>query len=259
MSMAYPVRGLADGEVVALEVRPHWASLGWSLVVFIICIAISFGVVISAPSAPSFVGYILLAIVLISGARLGIRMLERRATSIVLTSMRLIYRRGIVGRTTLEIRLERINNISTKYSLMGRLLGFGDLRIDMGGEQGVSVFPYLPRPDAVSSIITEQISQSTQGYNSGGNGNVATPPGPMYSQVAANTGINANYGMTLPTSMDDTPPQGMPQGAFARRDLRNNQGKTLAERLMELDQLHKMGIINEDEFNAKKAQLLQQL
>jgi hypothetical protein len=55
--------------------------------------------------------------------------------------------------------------------------------------------------------------------------------------------------------MNDTPPQGV----FATRDLHSNQNKTLAERLMELDQLRKMGIINEDEFNAKKAQLLQQL
>ncbi len=92
MFMAYPVRGLADGEVVALEVRPHWAYLGWPLVVFIVCIAISLSVVISAPSAPSFVAYILIAIVVLSGVRLGIKMLKRRATSIVLTSIRLIER-----------------------------------------------------------------------------------------------------------------------------------------------------------------------
>lgn len=255
--MAYPVRGLADGEVVALEVRPHWASLGWPLVVFMICIAISLGIVISAPSAPPFVGYILLAIVLLPGIRLGIRMLKRRATTIILTSVRLIERRGIIGRTTLEIRLERINNISTRYPLLGRLFGFGDLRIDMGGEQGVSVFPYLPRPDAVSSIITEQISRPpVQGLpNTAIQGIAATAPNPAWEQAAAGTGMARSYDTTTPSAMNDTPPQGI----FATRDLRNNQDKTLAERLMELDQLRKMGIINEDEFNAKKAQLLQQL
>jgi membrane protein YdbS with pleckstrin-like domain len=255
MFMAYPVRGLADGEVVALEVRPHWAYLGWPLVVFIVCIAISLSVVISAPSAPSFVAYILIAIVVLSGVQLGIKMLKRRATSIVLTSIRLIERQGIIGRSTLEIRLERINNISTRYPLLGRLLGFGDLHIDMGGEQGVSLFSYLPRPDAISSIITEQISRPAQGPNSVLQGTPSTVPNQTWTQAVASTGIGLNYDTTLQASMNDTPPQGV----FATRDLHSNQNKTLAERLMELDQLRKMGIINEDEFNAKKAQLLQQL
>ncbi|MCL5948832.1 MAG: PH domain-containing protein [Actinobacteria bacterium] len=281
--MAYPSRALADGETLVMEVKPHWVSLGWPLVVAALAIAVALMVIVAVPSAPAAVVYILVVLILLAGAWLGFRAMRRAATSIVLTSLRLVERRGVIGRSTLEIRLDRINNVSTRIPLLGRLLGFGDLQVDMGGERGVSVFTYLPKPDSISGLIAEQISYllhsgGTYGQQVPVNGAPANsaPANSTYSsqqrewqQAMDQAGLapgpretisgmqgSGAYGVPAGTMPDDTPPQGV----FGVRDLRGPQRpRTVADRMMELEQLRKMGTITEEEFNAKKAQLLQQL
>jgi len=269
--MAYPSRALADGETMVMEVKPHWVSLGWPLVVVAVAIAIALASVIVFPATPAAVGYVLVVLILLAGAWLGIRAMRRAATSIVLTSLRLIERRGVIGRATLEIRLDRINNVSTRIPLLGRLLGFGDLQVDMGGERGVSVFTCLPKPDSVSGLIAEQVSNLLHGRGAGGQPAPASSDQrqQQWQQAADQAGVapsagqasGGDQGSTLYAVRDGTLPDNTPpQGIFGVRDLRGPQRpRTVADRLMELEQLHKMGTISDEEFRAKKAQLLQQL
>ncbi|MHB8263038.1 MAG: SHOCT domain-containing protein [Acidimicrobiales bacterium] len=276
--VAFPSRALADGEIMVMEVKPHWVTLGWPLVVAALAIVGALVSAVAFPSTPAAVGYVLVIVILLAGAWLGIRAMRRATTSIVLTSLRLIERRGVIGRATLEIRLDRINNVSTRIPLIGRLLGFGDLQVDMGGERGVSVFTCLPKPDSISSLIAEQVSNLLHRSGAYGQTTSAAPVSAnqrqqQWQQAADQAGIvssagqssgqpasddrgGTHYGVREGALPDDTPPQGI----FGVRDLRGPQGsRTVADRLMELDQLRKMGAVSDEEFNAKKAQLLQQL
>ncbi len=78
----------------------------------------------------------------------------------------------------------------------------------------------------------------------------AVPPGPAYypqPTYAQPTYVQPTYAQpTYPQPAPAAPP---PAPA----------GQTVADRLMQLDQLRQRGILSESEFQAKKAELLQQL
>jgi len=262
--MPLPRKLLTEGESVVVELRPTWLVLGWPLVVTIAAAAIAVLVVVSFPTAPVGVGYVLLALVLVAAGWLGIRALQWHTTGIVLTTSRILERRGVFTRTGVEIRLDRVNELSYRQTLIERIVHTGTLELEVGGETGVVVFAHLPHPAAVQSLVTEQIDALRRGRTAwptpgvpgvlGPSGGIA-PPGPaqpapgFYPQPTYSQPSYAQPSYAQPTYPQSAP--AMPPPAPA--------GQTVADRLMQLDQLRQRGILSESEFQAKKAELLQQL
>jgi membrane protein YdbS with pleckstrin-like domain len=241
--MAYPRRLLTEGEEVVVELRPQWAYLGWPLVAAIAAAVLVVGVDI-AFHPPKAVGDVLLGVLAVALLWLAGRVVRWITTSLVLTTTRLIERSGVFGRRALELRLERINELSYHQSLPGRLFRTGELMVETGGESGDVTFEHVPRPAAFQSLITEQISVFHE------NRRVRFAPpvdaeGPGAPQHA------------------DTPPHGVPAattGAAAAGPGATGAGPpTVADRLMQLGELRRRGIVSAAEFEAKKAQLLEQL
>jgi uncharacterized membrane protein YdbT with pleckstrin-like domain len=63
-----------------------------------------------------------------------------------LTSLRLIEERGIIGKRIMSITLDKVQDISCRFGILGRLLGFGDLEIESAGTYGKIVFSLIPNP-----------------------------------------------------------------------------------------------------------------
>ena len=72
-------------------------------------------------------GLVLLALVLVGGY------VWRMATTYTITNRRLHIKRGIVARKTQEARLERVQNVNTDQSVLGRLLRVGTVDFDTAG------------------------------------------------------------------------------------------------------------------------------
>ncbi|MHB8681971.1 MAG: SHOCT domain-containing protein [Acidimicrobiales bacterium] len=229
--MAFPRRLLTEGEEVVVELHPHWSSLGWPLPVAVAVTAGAVAVGVHWPHAPIAVGYVLLGAVVLAGAVLGARLLRWRNTLLVLTTTRLVERRGVFGRRGLDVRLERLNEISYHQTIGGRILRTGELLVELGGERGVVVFDHVRRPAALASLVHEQIAAS---------GQRAPMPLPPLAGAA----------ISRPRTDDDTPPAGT-----------RSPGPTgdLTRQLVELDELRRRGILSEAEFAAKKAELLDRL
>ena len=157
VGMPFPRRLLTEDEEVVVEIRPHWAFLGRPLVVAVGVVALSIAVMVVFSNAPPAVLYMLLVLVACSALWLVGRLVRWFATSLVVTTTRIVQRSGVFGRTGLELRLERVNQLSYHQSISDRILRTGELHVEMGGETGVVVFDRVPRPAAVQSIITEQI------------------------------------------------------------------------------------------------------
>jgi hypothetical protein len=262
--MPLPRKLLTEGESVVVELRPTWLVLGWPLVVTIAAAALAVLIVVTFPKAPVGVGYVLLALVLAAAAWLGVRALRWHTTSIVLTTNRILERRGVFTRQGIEIRLDRVNELSYRQTLIERVVHTGSLEVEVGGETGVVVFNHLPHPAAVQSLVTEQIDAMRRGRTGwqmgagppgvmGPGGGIAPPgavqpapgfyPQPTYPQPS----------YPQPTYVQPTFPQ-PPVGTS-----NTPSGQTVADRIMQLDQLRQRGILSESEFQAKKAELLQQL
>ncbi|HEY5024907.1 MAG TPA: PH domain-containing protein [Acidimicrobiales bacterium] len=244
--MPFPRRLLTEDEEVVVEIRPHWAFLGKPLVTAVGVVALSIAVMVAFSDAPPALLYVLLILVGCSALWLGGRLVRWFATSLVVTTTRIVQRSGVFGRTGLELRLERVNQLSYHQGILDRILGTGELHVEMGGETGVVVFDRVPRPSAVQSIITEQIDALR---HRAGVGVSAAPARDLFDGAAPNTPRG-----TRPALVDDTPPSGI-----ARLPRTSLGDDSVADRLLQLDELRRRGIVTDAEFAAKKAELLDRL
>lgn len=257
--MPYPPKLLTDGESVVVELRPTWLVLGWPLVASVAAAILAIVILISFPSAPTGVGYFLLALVLVPAAWLGIRALKWHTTSIVLTTTRILERRGVFSRVGVEVRLDRVNELSYRQTLLERIVRTGSLEVEVGGETGVVVFSHLPHPAAVQSLITEQIDamrRARAGWPVSQVVPMVAQQGPPPTSYQAPPSGMQSPGMPPPPQPSPPQPQPMP---IAAQGPPPQPQQTVADRLVQLDQLRQKGILSESEFQQKKLELLQQL
>jgi uncharacterized membrane protein YdbT with pleckstrin-like domain len=83
-------------------------------------------------------------------------------TNFVITSNRLIFRHGLIGKSGIEIPLERVNNVNFNQSVFERILGAGDLLIESGGEDGQQRFTDIRHPARVQNLIHAQMEAHYQ-------------------------------------------------------------------------------------------------
>ena len=247
--MAFPRRLLAEDEEIVLELRPHWSSLGWPLPAFVASVAALVAAVVAWPSGPAAVAYALGALSGLGLLWLIGRGIRRSTTSLVLTTSRLVQRSGILGRRGRDVRLERINEISYHQTLWERLLGTGQLVIEVGGDRGEIAFDHVPQPAALAGELHEQLAALRDGRGGddrrdsrdegrGGRGDWRDDPAPRQGRGGG--------GLRFP---DDTPPSGMPV------DL----PPSVAQQLIDLDELRRRGVLSREEYEEKRARLVDRL
>jgi hypothetical protein len=241
--MPLPRKLLTEGESVVIELRQTWLVLAWPLFFSVCAAALAIAVVIAVPKAPIAVGYLLLAILAVALSWLGFRWLKWRSTAIVLTTARILERRGILSRSGVEIRLDRINELSYRQKLLERIVRTGTLVVECGGETGVVTYDYLPQPGAVQSLVNEQIDSLRR----------AKLPWPQNPTVPQNPAVTPQAGYPLqgayPPQAPNVPPPPPPAPG----------GPTVADRLVQLDELRQRGILTDAEFQQKKVELLRLL
>jgi uncharacterized membrane protein YdbT with pleckstrin-like domain len=149
-----------------------------------------------------------------------LRFLQLRVTHFVLTSDRVIFRHGIMAKRGVEIPLESINAIHFSQRIWERALGLGDLRIDSASVLGVSEFENIRKPNRVQNEIYVQME---------GNENR------KFDRVS--DGINATL-----SAQQAQPAQ-----------------PSLTDQIEKLSELRDRGVLSEEEFQVKKAELLQRM
>jgi uncharacterized membrane protein YdbT with pleckstrin-like domain len=171
-SMPFPKKNLNANETIALDMHPHWWYFAEPAVSLLGSIV--FGIIVMAKTdtgTDTYRALGTLALVLIVGTAIWtiVRYLKWLTTNFVITSNRLIFRQGIIGKSGIEIPLERVNNVNFKQSVFERILGAGDLLIESGGEDGQQRFTDIRRPAQVQNLIHAQMEghyQRRAGYNS---------------------------------------------------------------------------------------------
>jgi len=153
----YPKRLLSEGEELTLDLRPHWwyfAKHIFASIVLLVLLVLIFQYH-GTPHDVSFMFWGILA--LIWAGWLGLRYLNWNFTHFVVTSKRVIYRTGVLGKHGVEIPLDRISNINFNQSMWERIIGAGDLEIESAGRDGQSKFDDVWHPDAVQHELYEQM------------------------------------------------------------------------------------------------------
>src|SRR2546422_3767449 len=159
--MPYPRKLLGEGEEVVLDFHPHWMYLvkpiAWTALWLL-----GFGAglyLLNRYHVRGFMARLLLlaALVVVWAITGGIEFLRWRTIEYVLTTDRLIVRRGIISKSGLEIPLDRVNDISFHQSIFERMVGSGDLMIESAGERGQEPLTNIPKPNLVQNEIYRQM------------------------------------------------------------------------------------------------------
>jgi uncharacterized membrane protein YdbT with pleckstrin-like domain len=105
-------------------------------------------------SAHGFVFWLVTAIAVILIGWLAVRPAISWATShFVVTSDRVIHRRGLVAKHSMEIPLEHVNDVRFNQSVLERMIGAGTLVIQSASEQGREEFKDVRHPEDVQKTI----------------------------------------------------------------------------------------------------------
>jgi uncharacterized membrane protein YdbT with pleckstrin-like domain len=221
----YPKRLLNEGEDLALDLRPHWwyfwKHILWGVAIFGLLILI-FSNVFGHGDVRTWElrGWAIVG--LVWAVFLVWQYLKWNYTHFVVTSDRVVFRTGVFGKHGTEIPMERINNINFHQTFWERIIGAGDLEIESAGKDGQSRFEDIWHPDGVQQEIYRQMEASARKHAGWSN------PAMTHASPAPE------------------PPPAQPQA-------------DIPEQLERLADLRDKGVISAEEFEQKKAQLLERM
>jgi uncharacterized membrane protein YdbT with pleckstrin-like domain len=150
--MSYVEKVLLPGELVRARAVIHWATYLTGLVVLGIATAVYLGGRLQPVLAPA------LDIVAVALTALGVLLLlsawfHQAGTEIAVTNHRAIYKSGIFSRRTVEMNMDQIESVEVHQSILGRLLGYGDISLRGTGD-GIENIHMVADPLTVRSAIT---------------------------------------------------------------------------------------------------------
>ncbi|TMF78949.1 MAG: PH domain-containing protein [Chloroflexi bacterium] len=171
---------LLPGENLVLQDHPHWITVIKSVlapVVLLVVVAIAdftllgpgYGFYI--PRLRTILTLAVVALVLLWLIAVWIRW---RSISYTLTDQRIKIESGVFGRQEKIIPIDRVQDCTTRQSLLGRILGYGRVEIDAAGAQGAEILDHLPNPGNFrDQVFTESEKRR------GGPAPTATPAKPV--------------------------------------------------------------------------------
>ena len=127
--MSYVRNVLVPGERVVYETGLHWLVYGRAVLTFLVAVAVA----IASPYAPSDTQPLVLglaALVALAGLVFFLVAGIRRATTeLAVTNQRVVYKRGLMGRHTVEMNRSKIESVDVDQSLLGRIFGYGTVQL----------------------------------------------------------------------------------------------------------------------------------
>jgi uncharacterized membrane protein YdbT with pleckstrin-like domain len=158
----YPDKLLAEDEEVVRHLHPHWTTVFWPVVWFLVIVGgASFGaaaIPVGRQQGIFRMAVLALAVVLILFLVLG-PVLRWRATHYVITTHRLLFREGILARRGRDIGLSRITDVSYRQTLWERMINSGTLTIESAGEGGSTSLQRIPDSDGVQQLLNHMIEE----------------------------------------------------------------------------------------------------
>jgi uncharacterized membrane protein YdbT with pleckstrin-like domain len=157
--MPFPRRLLTSDEELVLDLRPHWIALVGPVAVTILLIAaVALGL---ANIDTKAVKWVIEGVAVVLFVAYPVRRFIQWVTShFVVTNERLIHRQGLIAKNSMEVPLDRINDVRFHQNVFERMIGAGDLVIESAGTRGQEVFSNVRHPENVQKVIYER----SEGY-----------------------------------------------------------------------------------------------
>lgn len=220
--MAYAEKNLAPGESIVYRARYHWIYYRTTLALLLVAAVFGLwwwisGQRLEAGATSSVFGTIALVLLAAALVHFLLRRIRASADEFVVTTRRVIRKTGLVAREAEHAPIEKIQDITVDQGVMARLLGYGTVILETASESGRIVLPDIADPERFRSAIWGQTAPA------------AAPAAPAGAASSA----------------------GAPVGTFA-----GSVQISAAARLVELENLHKRGLLTTDEYTRKREEIL---
>jgi uncharacterized membrane protein YdbT with pleckstrin-like domain len=143
---------LLPGENLVLKENPHWITIIKSLVVpvVLLVVAIVADLTLLGPDygfyVPKLRTFLTLGVVALVLLWFIIVWIRWKAITYTLSDQRITIQSGVFSRQEKIIPIDRVQDCTTRQSIVGRILAYGRVEIDAAGAQGAEVLDHLPRP-----------------------------------------------------------------------------------------------------------------
>jgi uncharacterized membrane protein YdbT with pleckstrin-like domain len=156
---------LLPGEHLVLKDHPHWIVVVKSLVVPIILLIVAgvLDVTVTNTGIANFPVIVSLIAIAIAGLWLIVVWIRWQSTAYTLTDQRIKIESGVFARESKMIPIDRVQDCTTKQSLIGRMLGYGRVEVDAAGAQGAEVLDHLPNPGVFRDQVFVQSERRRTG------------------------------------------------------------------------------------------------
>lgn len=264
--MSYARNLLSRGEDVVYESRQHWFAViarTWfwillAIVALAVVIFLASGVVpFVNPTIDQIATLLAVAALIGAAGYVGFVLWDWRNQEWLITTRRVIRAEGVLNKSVSDSSLEKINDARLDQSLFGRIFGFGTLDILTAAEElnqgsNVADFPMIADPVEFKKAMFDQ-KQMLE------NPNLAPP---RYQRAAGAPPMQRAEPMPPRAGSDrvavhaegaPAPPPAAPAAAAS------TPGADLAATLERLAGLRDKGLITPEEYEVKKAQILERM
>jgi uncharacterized membrane protein YdbT with pleckstrin-like domain len=158
--MPYPDKLLGEDEEIVQHLHPHWLTVFWPVVRFLLIVgAASFALaVIPAGPQQGVLRMLVLALaVLLLLTAVAVPVLRWRTTHYVITTHRLLFREGILTRSGRDLAHSRITDVSFTQTLWERIIHSGTVTIQTA--ENATVLRRIPDSDGVQQLLNHMVEE----------------------------------------------------------------------------------------------------
>jgi hypothetical protein len=248
---------LADGERVILRTRQHWLATivsgrtAWAILIasLLLIIVNSW---LAAGTLRDLLGYLAFGLLLLALVWLGQVYWSWYSEDYLVTSRRVLKVEGILRKRSADSSLEKINDAVLEQSVLGRMLGYGDLEIMTAAETSVDHYSFLAGAQTFKkTMLDAKHALESEVYEFPGPPLRAAPASAPSPATGSPTATTAPQTSTSVASGTQTPPA--PAGP---PKLTSDE---ITRALSDLADLRDRGAISPEDFEAKKQDLLGRL
>jgi len=160
---------LLPGENLVMKVHQHWIFVVKSVLIpvaLLILVVVSDFTFIPSLKVSNLALFLTLAVVALALLWLIVVWIRWQSISYTLTDQRIKIESGVFGRQSKMIPIDRIQDCTTRMSLVGRMLGYGRVEVDAAGAQGAEVLEHLPSPGTFRDQVFVQSERRRGAPNS---------------------------------------------------------------------------------------------
>ena len=163
---------LLPGENLVLKDHPHWITLIKSVIVpavLVVLVAVAdFTILFPQDNGggiyvPHLRTILSLGVIAVALLWLIVVWIRWQSTAYTLTDQRITIETGVFSRQEKIIPIDRVQDCTTRQSILGRILSYGRVEVDAAGSQGAEVLDHLPNPGQFRDQVFTQSEKRRSG------------------------------------------------------------------------------------------------